>query len=222
MRSRFRITLVTVGLLAFLVMPGAARDAHAIPIDNSVDIEWQNVKYLIEPALVTGGNFTASLDDLDQILFTVLITIPNDIQGFELVLSVGSSLSEIESNLSPFQLKYAAGENKFGGEFDYPADPYEGSGSILLSQFQNYATLVSQMQDGLPLAFSLDGKFFGDINAGGNLTPCNQLPVGQCPTWPGQISVAVSGAPTSVPEPSSFALLLVGSAIVMGVRRRRR
>jgi len=227
MRSRLRITLVTVGLLAFLVMPGATRDAHAIPIDNSVDIEWQNVKYLVEPALVTGGNFTASLDDLDQILFTVLITRPTDIQGFELVLSVGSSLSAIESNATPFQLKYAAGESKTGGDFPYPADPYEGSGSsyqlsILLNQFQNYATLVSQMQNGLPLAFSLDGRFFGDINAGGSLTPCNQLPVGECPTWPGQISVAVSGAPpTSVPEPSSFALLLVGSAIVMGVRRRR-
>ena len=124
MRSRLRITLVTVGLLAFLVMPGAARDAHAIPIDNSVDIEWQNVKYLIEPALVTGGNFTASLDDLDQILFTVLITRPADIQGFELVLSVGSSLSAIEIDPTPFQLKYAAGENKVGGEFDPPADPY--------------------------------------------------------------------------------------------------
>jgi hypothetical protein len=222
MRSRLRITLVTVGLLAFLVMPGAARDAHAIPIDNSVDIEWQNVKYLVEPALVTGGNFTASLDDLDQILFTVLITIPNDIQGFELVLSVGSSLSEIESNATPFQLKYAAGENKVGGDFPYPADPYEGSASIFLSQFQNYATLVGQMQDGLPLAFSLDGRFFGDINAGGNLTPCNQLPVGQCPTWPGQISVAVSGAPTSVPEPSSLALLSIGSAIALSARRRRR
>ena len=229
MRSRLRITLVTVGLLAVLVMPGAARDAHAIPIDNSVDIVWQNIRFLIEPALVTGGNFTASLDDLDQILFTILITTaPADIQGFELVLSVGSSLSAIESTPSPFQLRYAAGVNRFGGDFDYPADPYEPSGSsyqlsILLNQFQNYAALVSQMQNGLPLAFSLDGSFFGDINAGAGRTPCNELPVGQCPTWPGQISVAVSGAPSaSVPEPSSFALLLVGGAIATGVRRRRR
>jgi len=228
MKPRFQVKLVAVVLLALLMLPGAARDADAIPIDNSVDIVWQNVKFLVEPAIVTGGNFTASLDVLDEILLTVLISgRPTEIQGFELILNVGSSLSEIEHNPSPFQLRYAAGENRTGGDFPYPADPYEVTGStyeatLHLNQFQNYAPLVSQMQNGLPLAFSLDGNFFGDINAGGNLTPCNQLPEGQCPTWPGQVSLTVSGGtPASVPEPSSFALLLVGGAIAAGVRRRR-
>ena len=225
MESGLRKTIVSVGMLSFALL-GLAREARAIPVDNSVDIVWQNIRYQVEPATVTGGNFTATSDILDDILISILIGSPNDLQGFELVLSVGSSLSEIENTTSPFQLSYAAGVDRIGGEFPYPADLYEPSGSpyqvtLHLNQFQNYADLLILMQNGVPLAFSLDGSFFGDINAGAGLPSC--IPGQQCPTWPGSVSVTVSGGgPTSVPEPSSFALLLVGGAFVAGVYRRRR
>ena len=226
MTSRPRISVLAVGLFSFVLASGLARDAHAISIDNSVDIEWQNIRFLVEPATITGGNFLVDADHLGDVLINVLISgRPADIQGFELLLYVGSSLADIQQNPSPLTLKFGVGVSKTGEDFPYPADPYEVNSSpyslnIALNQFQGYNLLPL-----LPtLAFSLDGAFFGDVNAGAGQTPCNELPPGQCPTWPGSVAVTVTGGqqpPISTPEPSSYALLLIGGASVAALRRRR-
>jgi len=226
MTSRPRMSVLAVGLFSFVLASGLARDAHAISIDNSVDIEWQNIRFLVEPATVTGGNFLADAGQLDDVRINVVISgAPNDIQGFELILYVGSSLADIQQNPSPLTLKFGVGVNKSGSDFPYPADPYEVTTSpytlsVALNQFQGYNLLPL-----LPtLAFSLDGAFFGDVSAGAGLPACTDLPPGErCPSWPGSVSVSVTGGqPVSTPEPSSYALLLIGGASVAALRRRRR
>ena len=226
MTSRPRMSVLAVGLFSFVLASGLARDAQAISIDNSVDIEWQNIRFLVEPATITGGNFLVDSDQLGDVLINVLISgAPNDIQGFELLLYVGSSLEDIQQNPTPLTLKFAVGVSKTGEDFPYPAEPYEVntspySLSVSLSQFQGYDLLPL-----LPtLAFSLDGAFFGDVSAGAGLPACTDLPPGQCPAWPGQVSVTVTGGqqpPIATPEPSSYALLLFGGASVAALRRRR-
>jgi hypothetical protein len=218
------------------------------PIDNLVEIDWQNVKFKVEPANIVGGNFLASLSDLDAILIEILISTTgpailedgslftvhaaDNVEGFHLVLSVGTSLAAIEANPStPFQLSYGEGTNP-RNPIEEDFGPYSGADAIdsfalqlRLNQFENYAALVSQMQNGVPLAFSLGGAFFGSVAAGGALPAC--VSGGFCPEWPGLITVNVVVPPpstpsTPVPEPSSLAMLSIGGAIAAGVRRRRR
>ena len=122
-----RIKVLAVGLLSFLLLASLSKDAHAIPVDDSVDIVWQNVRFTIGPAMVTGGNFLTSFDDLDDVVINIAITtLPNNLgvssapaslSGFELILSVGSSLADIENNPSPLQLKFAAGHDALAATF---------------------------------------------------------------------------------------------------------
>ncbi len=140
-----RITLHAIALLAFLLMPGLSRNAQAAPIDNSVDIDWQNGRFLVD-GFPTGGLFTLTQNDLAGLAITITIeTIEghgilhpkrhpsydafaaSDLAGFELLLNVGSDLAEIEAlfPLSP-QLDYGAGEDpKRARTFvnDFPTKP---------------------------------------------------------------------------------------------------
>jgi len=221
MTSRSRMSVLAVGVISFLFASVVARDAQAISIDNSVDVEWQNGRYLDEFATVTGGNFLVDSGDLDDVLINVLISgAPNDIEGFRLILYVGASLQDIEQNPAPTQLTLPVGDSFPNSVFPYEVTGSSYSLSVTLSQFQGYDLLPL-----LPtLAFSLDGKFVAKSSAGSGL-PCDQRPPGTiCPSWPGQVSVTVTGGqqpPIATPEPSSYALLLIGGASVAALRRRR-
>jgi hypothetical protein len=226
MNSRSRISLLAVCFLSFLALPGLTRDAHAIAIDNDVVIDWQNGRYLEEAATVLGKNFVASVDSLDEIFVGILVTeAAGDLQGFELIMSVGNSLAELEADPNPLQLTLRRGVNLFGGDFDPPADPYIPNGTsyeltVALSDFQGFALLPTNVST---LAFSLGGSFFAGINAGAGLPACSERPAGEvCPAWPGQVSVTVtSKPPATVPEPGSLSLLLLGITGAVGLRRRR-
>jgi hypothetical protein len=219
MTSRPRMSILAFGLFSFVLASGLARDAHAISIDNSVDVEWQNGRYLDEFATVTGGNFLVDSGDLDDVLINVLISgAPNDIEGFRLILYVGASLQDIEQNPAPTQLTLPVGDSFPNSVFPYEVTGSSYSLSVTLSQFQGYDLLPL-----LPtLAFSLDGTFRAKSSAGSGL-PCDQLPPGtSCPSWPGSVSVSVTGGqPVATPEPSPYALLLIGGASVAALRRRR-
>ncbi len=66
------------------------------------------------------------------------------------------------------------------------------------------------------------GSFFGVVSTGGisSLTVEVQTPTAGF-AWPTVNSLTVAGAPTVVPEPSSFVLLAAGAAGVLVIARRR-
>jgi PEP-CTERM motif len=155
--------------------------------------------------------------------------------------------SEILSGTTALKLTFTAGEDNSGQPLagvDPAADGFHTSQTFIqnlsLSDFHNslqtfdedagewvgpstYDLLLDLLASG-PIGFSLDGHIYGSVKLPADLA-CQQDPT-VCKTFPGSASITESGGQafptTAVPEPASLSLLLVGSAGVAALRRRRR
>ena len=244
MKSQCRTALLAGCVLSFVALPGLSRDAHALPIDNDVVMDWQQKAYADFLPTVINGNFVVNGPaDLSAILITIFVDRADLLGGFDLTLdvvnpftSVPGDYTPILSGGSPLQLTYAAGEDNNGDPLPDAADPTATdffrepvptsySKILALSDFLNSGVLAGLLASG-PLGFSVNGHFYGSLDVPADIG-CQEDPT-VCATFPGSASVAVTGGArfpppsTSVPEPGSLSLLLIGIAGGVGFRRRLR
>ena len=243
MKSQCRTALLAGCVLSFVALPGLSRDAQAAPIDNDVVMEWQQKAYANFFPTVTNGNFVVNDPaDLSAIVIAIVVNRSDLLGGYDLTLdvvnpftSVAGDYTPILFNGSPLLLTYAAGEDNNGDPLPNAADPTANdffrepnptnySKNLALSDFQNSGVLAGLLASG-PLGFSVNGHFMGPCDLPADIGCQNDPTV--CATFPGSASIAVSGGQpfppvTSVPEPGSLSLLLIGIAGGVGFRRRLR
>ena len=83
------IALLVGCVLSFVALPGLSRDAHAIPIDNDVSIEWQQTTYSDFFPTVVNGNFVIDdMSDLSNVAITIAVDQSQYLGGFTLRLDV--------------------------------------------------------------------------------------------------------------------------------------
>ena len=215
MRARHSIVLAVPILITTLGMASAA----PIDLDNDVSISWSDdfadpIFFTVvgAPRLVPNANQAGNLLNLDIDIDLGDITRPEELGGgtnnvvhsIILRLLVGdSSLEEVIVDGKPLVLSYeyntqfnALGEKNLVNWFALHPE-----GIIPLTLFTNVAKLPAG-----DLVFALEGEFFGADS--GNPT--------------GRITMSGPGTALSVPEPTTFSLLLLsalGSLATIFVQR---
>ena len=180
MKSRYRTALLAGCVLSFIALPGLSRDAHALPIDNDVSIDWQQTTFSDFFPTVVNGNFVIDdVSDLNNVQILIAITQSQYLGGFTLLLDVVNPITSTPNDYtpilaggSPLTLTFAAGFDNNGnangvgdGIFGSPnpAADTDLGGNPNISKNLNRLLLLSTLQNSLQ-TFTPDSN---DPNLGG-------------------------------------------------------
>ena len=166
MKSRYRTALIAGYVLSFVALPGLSRDAHALPIDNDVSIDWQQATFSDFFPTVVNGNFVIDdVSDLSNVQILIAITQSQYLGGFTLSLDVVNPNTSTPNDYmpilvggSPLTLTFAAGFDNNGnangvgdGIFGSPnpAADTDLGGDPNISKNLNRLLLLSTLQNSL-------------------------------------------------------------------------
>ena len=179
MKTRCRIALLAGCVLSFVALPCFSRDAHAIPIDNDVVMDWQQKAYADFLPTVVNGNFVVNGPaDLSAIAIAITVNRADLLGGYDLILDVVNPFTSVPGDYTPIlsgglplQLIYAAGEDNNGVPCRTPpirirpmttlkSRARPTTARAWLADFQNSGVLAGLLASG-PLGFSVNGHFYG-------------------------------------------------------------
>ena len=161
-----RCALLAGCVLSFVALPGLSRDAHAIPIDNDVSIEWQQTTFSdFFPSVVNGNFVIDDVSDLSTVAILIAITESQYLGGFTLWLDVVNPITSTPGDYtpilaggSPLRLTFAAGFDNNGnangvGDVIFgspnPAADMDLGGDPNISKNLNRLLLLSNLQNSL-------------------------------------------------------------------------